>query len=168
MKKLLLTALFLTIILIPALVLAQSNNTHTDRYTITLSATAGQDEIIPTACTVSTNGGTARTLAADCEIIAEGADMIYVHYDSTATANTSTDWSINIRGIGESGSSYPTASTDPTDTSYHEEDGLADAQLGGFGLTPSPYAIKIRTDENAVGGLVVAATVIVKVSWIKR
>ena len=140
---------------------AQAAVTYT--YTLTFSAVADADEGGAATCTLSVNDGSAITLGTDCEINTDGAESISIWYDSTATANTTASWSLNVRGIAAPGGSYPALATDPTDATYYEATGLADGQYGFYALTPSPYAIKIRVDEDAGGGAVLAVTVKVRV-----
>ena len=159
----------LAIILVASTAFAQSNNVHTERYTLTVTGqTQNTVEQAPDACTIATNGGTARTLTADCEMILEGADQIYVSWNTlnSDVTNVTVDWSLNLRCIAEEGDNYVTSGTAPSTTDYHEEDVDLDNEVGGFALTPSPYACKVRFDEDNDGAL--GTIVKVKASWIKR
>jgi len=117
-----------------------------------------QVEAAPEGCTVKDRGqgGTTRSLVADCEIITQNADTMYIWWTTIAAdadvlgTHASTDWSLNIRCIALKGDNYIPTGTDPTDTSYHEEDINLDAESGGFALTPpGGYACKLRVDSDA-------------------
>ena len=143
-------------------------------YDLDFDAEASSNEHPAEGCTVQEGqGGTARSLATDCEIVTENADSIYICYntvDDVLGTSGATDWSLLVRAVALKGDSYPTAGattggsgTDPTSTSYYELDNLTDAQYGCFSLTPGPYAIKVRVKTPSA--TIAAPSVRVKVEY---
>jgi hypothetical protein len=128
------------------------------KYVLTISQAQNAKEAAPTACTLQIDNTSTLTLTPDCQIMTLGAQLIWVNYSTlnAAVTNSSTDWHLNIRGVGTSGDTINATGTEPSDTTYYEHDTnptLGDNDYGGFALTSSPPFIKIRADEENTGAL---------------
>ena len=139
-------------------------------YTLDFDAEASSNEH-PTEQCLRKIGNSRKSLGTDCEINTEGADEIFVCYDTNLDVlgtHGATDWEMKFRPVAVPDGTYPTAGavgggsgTNPT-VNWHEWTGLADTDIDCIGLTTGPYALKIRV--RTPSATIAAPTITVRVT----
>lgn len=139
-QKIILSVVLIIKLLIVTVTLGFAGDEYIQTWSAVAASTANAES---STCTV--NGGTA---TADCAINVEGASMIQVQWDTSLSANVSTDIDINIL-ISNDCRKFQNGTTATTGI-YYEQTAIGDGVVGAIrgGLTPAGKCIKVRIDND--------------------